>query len=92
MKFKRSEYEKWMKEHSHFFEFIEETDNTLIVKVTLFKDKWYCENCKLGFNEPEWIETPSSENPCCPNCESMNVDLTKNVAEFQQKLSSEGVQ
>lgn len=87
-KFTLKEYQEWLGKYFHIFEFIEETDNTLIVKVTLYKDKWMCENCNLGFNEPNWITTPSSENPCCPHCESMNVDLTKNITEYTQKRLS----
>ena len=83
------EFKEWMSTLSHTFEFVEEMDNTLIVKVTLYKEKWMCENCKLGFDEPEWMITPTSENPICPKCESLNVDLTKNITEHAQKRIAE---
>ena len=80
-----AEFKEWMNNLSYVFQFVDETDNTLIVKVTLYKDKWICENCNLGFDKPEWMVTPSSENPICPKCESLNVDLTKNITEHAQK-------
>lgn len=90
-KFTLAEYQEWMGTYSHIFEFVEETDNTLVVKVTLYKNKWMCENCKLGFDEPEWMTTPSSENPLCPNCTSLNVDLTKNIVDHAQWKIAEGL-
>jgi len=84
-----TEFKEWMSKYNKFFEFLEETDNTYIVKVTIYKGKWICENCDLAFDKPEWMVTPSSENPICPECESLNIDLSKNIAAHAQKRMSE---
>ena len=63
----------------------DETEDVFNITLTVFKSKWICENDNHTFDEPAWIETPTSENPICPKCESLNIDLTKSVVEFNPR-------
>lgn len=38
---------------------------------------WKCENCGVIFDNPYWLlnTKDDSENPICPICESLNIDL-----------------
>ena len=42
--------------------------------------KWTCDACGAKFDEPKWLEQPDDvENPICPKCESLNIDLTESI-------------
>ena len=64
----------------------DETDDVFNVSLILIKWKWVCENCNNLFDDPEWLESPSSENPICPKCESLNIDLVRNVVKHNPWL------
>lgn len=74
----KHEMDDLMSKHPYLITW-EETDETIDIKIELHKWKWTCENCGNTFNEPEWLESPSSENPICPKCESLNIDLTLSI-------------
>ena len=78
---------EWMNEYPYIATFMEETDNTLVVNVVLHKWKWMCENCNHAFDDPEWLESPSSENPICPECESLNIDLTASIIKHKTRTT-----
>ena len=73
---------KDMLENKSFAFVWDETEDVFNISLTIFRCKWICENCNHTFDDPAWMETPKSENPICPECESLNIDLTKNAAEF----------